>query len=59
EEVVDHEPTNIMEEVFDTILDEVSGDHQYDPYAKELAEEEAGLFLLEEMGLGTYCIHEE
>ncbi|KAH9295246.1 hypothetical protein KI387_038834, partial [Taxus chinensis] len=59
EEVVDHKPTTLVEEVPDTMLDEVSVDHQYDPYAEALAEEEVGLLLLEEMGLGTYCIHEE
>ncbi|KAH9287908.1 hypothetical protein KI387_032025, partial [Taxus chinensis] len=38
---------------------EVSRDHQYDPYADVLAEEEVGFLVLEETGLGTYCIHEE
>ncbi|KAH9308436.1 hypothetical protein KI387_036347, partial [Taxus chinensis] len=36
EEDVDHEPTTLVEEVPDTVLDEVSGDHQYDPYADVL-----------------------
>ncbi|KAH9288743.1 hypothetical protein KI387_032860, partial [Taxus chinensis] len=40
EEDADHEPTTLVEEVPDTFMDEVSRDHQYDPYADVLVEEE-------------------
>ncbi|KAH9310162.1 hypothetical protein KI387_038073, partial [Taxus chinensis] len=49
EEVSHHEPTTLVEEVPDTVLDEVSVDHQYDPYVEALAKEEASLLFLEEM----------
>ncbi|KAH9305821.1 hypothetical protein KI387_010225, partial [Taxus chinensis] len=39
EEDVDHEPTTLVEEVPDNLLDEVSRDHQYDPYVDVLEEE--------------------
>ncbi|KAH9308437.1 hypothetical protein KI387_036348, partial [Taxus chinensis] len=59
EEDVDHELTTLVKEFLDTMLDEVSGDHQYDPYADVLEDKESCFMLLEETGLGTYCIHEE
>lgn len=33
DEAANHEPTTLIEEVPDMILNEVSIDHQYDPYA--------------------------
>ncbi|KAH9325470.1 hypothetical protein KI387_005648, partial [Taxus chinensis] len=59
EEDVDHEPTTLIKELHNTLLEEVSGNHQYDHYDDVLVEEESSFLLLEEMGLGTYYIHKE